>query len=136
MARASAPKLHTDAQARADLRRRIETYRDEAAPKRMSLNWLSAGFERIASSDALVAGCGVVVKLQSGAVYVGEVTFAGAHFVTLKLWGCREPRRFDRATIAACKTVPRHSWVSAHEVSRRQGRGEPATIVPPRKKTA
>jgi hypothetical protein len=135
VARTSAPKLHSDAQARADLRRRIETFRDDAEPKPPRLNWLSSGFERYSTTDSLVGGCSVVLKLIDGRVFVGEVIFAGARFVTLKLWGCREPRRFERSAIAACKTVPRHSWASAHEVSRRQARGKPATVVSAKKKT-
>jgi hypothetical protein len=105
-------------------------------PKPPKLNWLASGFERYATTDSLVGGCSVVLKLTDGRIFVGEVIFAGARFVTLKLWGCREPRRFERSAIAASKTVPRHDWASAHEVARRQARGDPATVVPPRKQTA
>jgi hypothetical protein len=93
------------------------------------LTWLRGAFLRRGLVEAVTLGAQLAIRLVSGAVYVGEVIFAGARWIQLRLWGVSEPRRFDRAAIAGAKLVPSHHWRDASAVARRQARGEPALIV-------
>lgn len=120
------------AEVAASLRQMLTRFRDEAAPTpRARFKWCTPQGAGGAAARRLIEIEGALLGVSTapdGHVFVGTIVARYPLSVVMELWGGRTIR-IPLAAVRGARLLDEHTWHERQVVTRRQRRGEPATIV-------